>query len=61
MLVTDGVVETRERDVDEGIAALVAQVARSAGKPVAELAADVAALADRSLLDDVTVLVARLD
>jgi hypothetical protein len=29
-------------------------------KPVDELAADVAALADRSLLDDVTVLVARL-
>ena len=60
VLVTDGVVETRDRDVDEGIAALVAQVGSSAGKPVEDIAGDVAALADRSLLDDVTVLVARL-
>jgi PAS domain S-box-containing protein len=60
VLVTDGVVESRDRDVDEGIAALVARVRASAGKPVEDLADDVAALADRSLLDDVTVLVARL-
>jgi PAS domain S-box-containing protein len=60
VLVTDGVVETRDRDVDEGIAALVDRVRASAGKPVEDLARDVAALADRSLLDDVTVLVARL-
>lgn len=60
VLVTDGVVETRDRDVDAGIAALVERVAAGTGKPVEELAADVVALADRSLLDDVTVLVARL-
>jgi PAS domain S-box-containing protein len=60
VLVTDGVIEARDHDVDEGVAALVAQVGASVRKPVDELAADVAALADRSLLDDVTVLVARL-
>jgi PAS domain S-box-containing protein len=60
VLVTDGVVETRDHDVDEGVAALVARVGASVGKPVEDLAGDVAALADRSMLDDVTVLVARL-
>jgi serine phosphatase RsbU (regulator of sigma subunit) len=60
VLVTDGVVETRDRDIEAGIAALVSRVGDSAGKPVEDLVADVAALADRSMLDDVTVLVARL-
>ena len=39
---------------------MVARVGESVGKPVEDLVADVAALADRSMLDDVTVLVARL-
>ena len=60
VLVTDGVSETRDRDIEAGLDALVARVGESVGKPVEDLVADVAALADRSMLDDVTVLVARL-
>ena len=60
VLVTDGVIETRDRDIEAGLDALVARVGESVGKPVEDLVADVAALADRSMLDDVTVLVARL-
>jgi serine phosphatase RsbU (regulator of sigma subunit) len=60
LLVTDGVVESRAHDIDEGIERLRRCAAELAGRPLAELVAQVAALADDSLHDDVTVLAARL-
>lgn len=60
VLVTDGVVEGRDHDIDEGVDRLVAGVAAGRGRSVEHLVADLEALADRNLLDDVTVLVARL-
>jgi hypothetical protein len=60
VLVTDGGVETRERDLDEGIAGLAARAAALAGAPLQELVDGLAALAGDNPDDDVTVLAARL-
>jgi PAS domain S-box-containing protein len=61
VMVTDGVVEGRDYDIDEGIARMAAVATELAEAPVEEVARRVAALADRSLRDDVTVVVVRLD
>jgi PAS domain S-box-containing protein len=60
VLVTDGVVESRERDIDEGIERLRSRAAELAHGPLDELVAGLAALADTGLRDDVTVVAARL-
>jgi serine phosphatase RsbU (regulator of sigma subunit) len=60
VLVTDGVVESRDHDVDEGIERLRALVAGLADRPLEELVAAAASLADGRLADDVTVVAARL-
>jgi PAS domain S-box-containing protein len=60
VLVTDGVVESRDHDLDEGIELLRARAAELAGAPLDVLVADLAALADERLHDDVTVVAARL-
>jgi PAS domain S-box-containing protein len=60
VLVTDGVVESRDHDIDEGIERLRRCAVRLRDRPLDELVAGVAALADERLHDDVTVLAARL-
>ncbi len=60
LLVTDGVVESRDHDIDEGIAALARRASELSERPLEELVAGVAALADGRLHDDVTVVAARL-
>ncbi len=60
VLVTDGVVESRDHDIDEGIELLRRRAAELAHLPLAELVAGLAALADQRLQDDVTVVAARL-
>ena len=60
VMVTDGVVEGRDYDIDEGIDRMVALVAELVDAPVDEVARRVSDLADRSLRDDVTVVVVRL-
>lgn len=60
VLVTDGVVESRTYDLDWGLARLRVRAAELRGKPLDELVAGLADLADPSLRDDVTVLAARL-
>lgn len=60
VLVTDGVVESRDHDIDEGIERLRRRLAELAGRPLAELVAAAAALADDRHSDDVTVVAARL-
>ena len=61
MLVTDGVVESRDRDIDEGIELAPHDAPPSSrDRPLDELVAGVAALADERLHDDVTVVAARL-
>ena len=60
VLVTDGVVESRDHDLDEGIAVLRRRAAELRDRPLAEVVDALAALADKSLRDDVTVVVARL-
>ncbi|MBA2952473.1 SpoIIE family protein phosphatase [Nocardioides sp. MAH-18] len=60
VLVTDGVVESRERDIEEGIDRLRARVAELASGPLDTLVHEVAALADARLGDDVTVVAARV-
>jgi serine phosphatase RsbU (regulator of sigma subunit) len=60
VMVTDGVVESRDRDIDHGIERLRRRAAELADGPLGELVAGVAALADKRLLDDVTVVAARL-
>jgi PAS domain S-box-containing protein len=60
VLVTDGVVESREHDVDAGIARLRERVAALASGPLDDLVREVAALADDRLGDDVTVVAARV-
>ena len=60
VLVTDGVVESREADLDRGIERLRQRASDLHGRPLEELVAGIAALADGSLRDDVTVVAARL-
>jgi PAS domain S-box-containing protein len=59
VLVTDGVVETRSADLDHGIDQLRQRAIELRGKPLTELVAGLASLADTSLHDDVTVLAVR--
>ncbi len=60
ILVTDGVVESRTHDLDRGIARLVERAAALRERPLGELVAALAQLAETSLRDDVTVVAARL-
>jgi PAS domain S-box-containing protein len=60
VLVTDGVVESRDRDIDEGIGLLRRRASELRGGPLEELVAGIAELADERLHDDVTVVAARL-
>lgn len=59
VLVTDGVVESREHDLDHGIAALQRRTTELRDLPLDELVVALAGLADPTLLDDVTVVAAR--
>lgn len=60
LLVTDGVVESRDHDIDEGIARLARRAGELIGGSLEDLVAGVAELADERLQDDVTVVAARL-
>jgi serine phosphatase RsbU (regulator of sigma subunit) len=60
VLVTDGVVESRTHDLDQGIARLRERAAACRERPLDELVDALAGLADKSLRDDVTVVAARL-
>jgi PAS domain S-box-containing protein len=60
VMVTDGVVESRDSDIDEGIDRLRRRAAELAGGSLDELVRGLAALADERLRDDVTVVAARL-
>lgn len=60
IMVTDGVVESRHHDIDHGIRLLCDRAADLRDAPVKELVQGIAALADTSLHDDVTVMAARL-
>ena len=60
VLVTDGVVESRGRDVDEGIARLVQRAGELYDAPLDVLVAELGALAEAGDDDDVTVVAARL-
>ncbi len=60
VLVTDGVVESRTGDLDEGITRLRDRAAELREAPLRELVDALAALADTSLRDDVTVVAVRL-
>lgn len=61
VLVTDGVVEGREHDVDEGMDRLRAVASGLADHLLGELVDGLATLADPTLSDDVTVVAIRLD
>ena len=60
VLVTDGVVESRTDDLDQGITRLRDRAVELRGRPLRELVDSLAELADTSLRDDVTVVAARL-
>jgi serine phosphatase RsbU (regulator of sigma subunit) len=60
VLVTDGVVEARTRDLDQGIARLEQRASELRHLPLDELVLALADLSDETLRDDVTVLAARL-
>jgi serine phosphatase RsbU (regulator of sigma subunit) len=60
VMVTDGVVESRRHDIDHGISLLCDRAADLRDARVEELVQRIAALADTSLHDDVTVVAARL-
>ena len=60
VLVTDGVVESRTRDLDQGIDRLRQRAVELRDRPLREVVDGLAALADTSLQDDVTVMAARL-
>ena len=60
VLVTDGVVESRTRDLDQGIDRLRQRAAELRDRPLREVVDGLAALADTTLQDDVTVMAARL-
>jgi PAS domain S-box-containing protein len=59
VMVTDGVVESRDHDIDEGIDRLRRCAAELRDRPLDELVAGIAGLADERLHDDVTVVAAR--
>jgi PAS domain S-box-containing protein len=59
ILVTDGVVEARTHDLDQGIARLRERASELRDLPLEELVVGLAELSDQSLRDDVTVLAAR--
>lgn len=60
VLVTDGVVESRLLDLSVGIDRLRERAAQLRDRPLDELVAGLAALADTSMRDDVTVLAVRV-
>jgi PAS domain S-box-containing protein len=60
IMVTDGVVESRRHDIDQGINLLCDRAADLRDAPMKELVQGIAALADTSMHDDVTVLASRL-
>jgi serine phosphatase RsbU (regulator of sigma subunit) len=60
VLVTDGVVESRRHDIDDGIRLLCERAADLRGAPLDQVVQGIAALADTSLRDDVTVVAFRL-
>jgi serine phosphatase RsbU (regulator of sigma subunit) len=60
ILVTDGVVESRDHDLDEGIAKLCRRAADLRERPLREVVDGLAALADTTLRDDFTVMGVRL-
>ncbi len=60
ILVTDGVVESRTHDLDQGIDKLTQRAVELRELPLRELVDGLAALADKTLRDDVTVMAARL-
>jgi PAS domain S-box-containing protein len=60
IMVTDGVVESRRHDIDHGIRLLCDRGADLLHAPLKELVQGIAALADTSMHDDVTVLASRL-
>lgn len=60
IMVTDGVVESRRHDIDHGIRLLCDRAADLRDAPLKELVQGIAALADSSLHDDVTVVASRL-
>ena len=60
VLVTDGVVESRTRDLDQGIERLRERAVGLRDRPLREVVDGLAALADKTLQDDVTVVAARL-
>ena len=57
---TDGVIESRAGDLDQGIERLRRRAAELRNRPLDEVVDGLAALADASLRDDVTVLAARV-
>ena len=59
VLVTDGVVESRTHDLDQGIARLERRASELRHLPLDELVTALAELSDQSLRDDVTVVAAR--
>lgn len=60
VLVTDGVVESRLEDLDHGLERLLERVVQLRTAPLPELVTALAELADPTLLDDVTVVAARM-
>ena len=60
VLVTDGVVESRQQDLGVGIDRVRARAAELRDGPLDELVAGIAELADSSMRDDVTVLALRV-
>lgn len=60
VLYTDGLVERRDADVDDGIAALCAYLGGSVGVGVGELVDGAIARLGREAADDVVVFAARL-
>jgi PAS domain S-box-containing protein len=60
VLVTDGVVESRDHDLDAGIAQLAERAAALHDAPLASLVSGLAALAGADPHDDVTLVAARL-
>jgi serine phosphatase RsbU (regulator of sigma subunit) len=60
IMVTDGVVESRRHDIDHGISLLRDRAADLRHATLKELVQGIAALADTTMHDDVTVLASRL-
>jgi serine phosphatase RsbU (regulator of sigma subunit) len=58
--VTDGVVESRTHDLDQGIERMRQRASELRQKPLDSVVDGLAELADKSLRDDVTVVAARL-